>query len=483
MRFHAGGMSLYPIFANLNQRPVLVVGGGAVGERKVAALRKTGAVIMAVAPRVSANLQAWAKAGFIRHIPEAFHESQLDRIWLVVAATDDRALNQRIAAEAWRRCIFVNVVDDMALSSFQVPALVDRSPLMIAISTGGAAPAFARLIRERIESLLDASLGPLTDLVARYRIRIRTRIPDTARRRRFFERLFHGPVAGLLRQGQALRAARALIGALRDLHDEKTAGSVALVGAGPGDPGLLTLNALRSINEADVILHDRLVSADVLALARRDAELVDVGKQSGAAPISQQAIHALLLEHASQGKRVVRLKGGDPFLFGRGGEELEFLRAHGIAFDVVPGITAAMACAAYAGIPLTHRDHAQSVRFLTAHSREGVHALAQQDLADAAQTLAIYMGVGLLSEIRDHLLAHGRLATTPFALVENGSRPEQRIIRGVLDQLPELARTHQVQSPALLIVGAVAALADRLHWYGQAPLGGTNDIARDLRAA
>jgi len=304
-RIHAAGMSLYPIFANLNQRPVLVIGGGAVGERKVAALRKTGAIITLVAPQITANLRAWAKAGLIRHTAEAFNESQLDRVWLVVAATDDRALNQRIAAEAWRRCVFVNVVDDAALSSFQVPALVDRSPLMIAISTGGAAPVFARLIRERIESLLDSSLGPLTDLVARYRIRIRTRIPDTARRRRFFERLFNGPVAAHLKRAQPLAAARALLAALRDVGNERAHGSVVLVGAGPGDPGLLTLNALRALNEADVILHDRLVSAEVLALARRDAELVDVGKQSGATLTSQEIIHSLLLEHARQGKRVV----------------------------------------------------------------------------------------------------------------------------------------------------------------------------------
>ncbi|TXI73891.1 MAG: uroporphyrinogen-III C-methyltransferase [Dokdonella sp.] len=476
-------MSLYPIFANLNQRPVLVVGGGAVGERKVAALRKTGAIITLVAPQITANLRAWAKAGLIRHTAEAFNESQLDRVWLVVAATDDRALNQRIAAEAWRRCVFVNVVDDAALSSFQVPALVDRSPLMIAISTGGAAPVFARLIRERIESLLDSSLGPLTDLVARYRIRIRTRIPDTARRRRFFERLFNGPVAAHLKRAQPLAAARALLAALRDVGNERAHGSVVLVGAGPGDPGLLTLNALRALNEADVILHDRLVSAEVLALARRDAELVDVGKQSGATLTSQEIIHSLLLEHARQGKRVVRLKGGDPFMFGRGGEELEFLRAHDIAYDVVPGITAASACAAYAGIPLTHREHAQSVRFLTAHGKDSLDALDWQALADDSQTLAVYMGLGLLETLQQRLLELGRSPNTAFALIENGSRPEQRIIRGTLDQLSELAREHQVQSPALLIIGKVAALSDRLHWFGEAPLFASPDTAHDLRAA
>lgn len=476
-------MNLYPLFANLNQRPVLVVGGGLVAERKVAALLKTGADITVAAPNITARLMEWSRACLIRLRPETFREPMLERAWLVIAATDDRALNQRIAAEAWRRCVFVNVVDDAALSSFQVPALVDRSPLLIAISTGGAAPAFARLLRERIESMLDASLGPLTDLVARYRIRIRTRIPDTARRRRFFEQLFHGPVAGHLRRGQALRAARALIAALRTIRDEAPPGRVVLVGAGPGDPGLLTLNALRALNEADVILHDQLVSTEVLALARRDAILIDVGKRAGGTGTAQDRIHGLLLEHARHGKRVVRLKGGDPFMFGRGGEELEFLRVHGIAYEVVPGITAATACAAYAGIPLTHRDHAQSVRFLTAHTRERVQSLDQHDLTDARQTLAIYMGIGLLAEIRSRLLNLGRPADTPFALVEHGTRPRQRVVRGKLDELPALASLHQVQSPALLIIGDVAALADRLHWYGEPPLRNTDLHLHTVRAA
>ena len=257
--------------------------------------------------------------------------------------------------------------------------------------------------------------------------------------------------------------------------DPPPVGVVRLVGAGPGDPGLLTLHAARALAEADVVLHDRLVSADVLALSHRDAELIEVGKRVGGDHHATQArIHDLLVKHASAGKRVVRLKGGDPFVFGRGGEELEVLRAHGIPFEVIPGITAAVACAAYAGIPLTHREHAQSLRLLTAHAQDGDAEHDWATLSQANQTLAFYMGVSGLARLRDNLIAHGRAASTPFALVENGSRPEQRVIAGTLDELPELARRHAVQAPALLVVGEVAAFASQLHWFGGAPLTNTD---------
>ncbi|HEY1589977.1 MAG TPA: siroheme synthase CysG, partial [Rhodanobacter sp.] len=302
--------------------------------------------------------------------------------------------------------------------------------------------------------------------------RIRARLPDMAARRQFYETLFAGPVATLLRRGQSKEALQAAEHALASASPVHT-GSVVLVGAGPGDPGLLTLRALRALNEADVILHDRLVSAEVLELARRDAERIEVGKQAANHHTTQDGIHALLLEHASAGRRVVRLKGGDPFVFGRGGEELEFLRAHAIPYEVVPGITAAVACAAYAGIPLTHRDHAQSVRFVTAHCRSSLDTLDWAALAQERQTLAVYMGVGELAALQAQLIAHGRAATTPFALIENGSRAEQRVVTGTLANLHERASTHAVSSPALLILGEVAALAQSLAWFGQLPLGAT----------
>lgn len=476
-------MNLYPLFADLSGRRTLVVGGGSVGERKADALRRASAQVVVGAPQITPTLRTWAEKGMIEHLSSEYADAWLDGVWLVVAATGDRELNRRIAAAAEARRIFVNVVDDSALSSFQVPAIIDRSPLVIAVSTGGAAPVLARLIRERIESLLDRSLGPLAALAAGFRERIRSRFTDLGARRRFLEYCFTGPIANLVRQNRSADAARLLESELAHSGGGKTRGSVILVGAGPGDPGLLTLNALRAMNEADVILHDRLVSSDVLALARRDAQFIEVGKQGGGTHTPQETIHALLLEHARQGKRVVRLKGGDPFIFGRGGEELEFLRSHGIDYQVVPGITAAIACAAYAGIPLTHRDHAQSVRFVTAHCRDSFDTLDWQVLAQERQTLAIYMGIAGLDDLRNQLIEHGRAPGTPFALIENGSRAEQRVLCGSLAELPELAKRNEIESPALLVIGEVSALAHQLHWFGAAPLTAHPIAAPRLRAA
>jgi uroporphyrin-III C-methyltransferase/precorrin-2 dehydrogenase/sirohydrochlorin ferrochelatase len=472
-------MKLYPLFADLSHRAVLVVGGGAVAERKIAALLGAQAQVTVNAPVLTPQLRRWVSEGRIAHRPDAFEEGWLERIWLVVAATSDRETNALVATLAGLRRIFVNVVDDATLSSFHVPAVVDRAPLMIAISSGGEAPMLARLLRERLETLIDHSLGALTTLAARLRSRIRARLPDMAARRQFYETLFAGPVATLLRQGKSRAAEQTAEQALASASAEHT-GSVVLVGAGPGDPGLLTLRALRALNEADVILHDRLVSAEVLELARRDAERIEVGKQAGNHHTTQDGIHALLLEHARAGRRVVRLKGGDPFVFGRGGEELEFLRSHEIPYEVVPGITSAVACAAYAGIPLTHRDHSQSVRFVTAHCRSSLDTLDWVALAQERQTLAVYMGVGELASLQARLIEHGRAAATPFALIENGSRPEQRVVIGTLANLVERASAHAVGSPALLILGEVAALAQSLAWFGQPPLGAT---VHDIRVA
>ncbi len=460
---------LFPLFADLRGRRVLVVGGGSVARRKVDALLDAGARVAVGAPQLEPGLAAWASAGRIEHLPGLFAPEWLDAAWLAIAATDDDATNRAVVAAADARRIFANAVDDAGLSRFHVPARVERGPLQIAISSGGAAPMLARLVREQLEIQFDESFGALAQLLARHRERIRMRWPELAARRRAFAKLLGGPLQSLLRRRQHLAAERALDAALRE-HDAPAQGSVALVGAGPGDPGLLTLRALRVLNEADVILHDRLVSDEVLRLARRDAERISVGKHAGDGGHSQDRINALLVELASAGKRVVRLKGGDPFVFGRGGEELQALRAHGIPCEVVPGITAAIACGAYAGIPLTHRAHAQSLRLLTAHGKDDLDMLDWAALARGGETLAFYMGVAGLDRIRNQLATHGLSADTPFALVENGTRPGQRVIAGRLAELPELARLHDVQAPALLVVGAVAALATELHWFGRAPL-------------
>ncbi len=460
---------LFPLFADLRGKPVLVVGGGTVAKRKIQALLPTGAQVRVGAPSLEESVAQWAAAGQIIHLAGEFTENWLNGVWLVIAATDDDQVNQTIAAAAQTRRLFVNVVDDADKSTFQVPARVERGPLQIAISSHGHAPMLARQLREQLERQIDPSLGELAQLFADQRQHIRQRFPDLSARRRFFQQVLDSSIPALFRQQQADLALAQFNDMLAAGNAKSHLGSVVLVGAGPGDPGLLTLRALRALNEADVIIHDRLVSPQVLDMARRDAHFIEVAKEAGNHHTTQEGIHQLLLEHALSGARVVRLKGGDPFVFGRGGEELEFLRAHEIRYEVIPGITAATACAAYSGIPLTHRDHAQSVRLVTAHCKNSLDNLDWRALATDRQTLAVYMGVLGLDALRERLIAHGRNPDTPFALIENGSRPQQRVVLGTLERLPEIAVEQSVKSPALLILGEVAGLASRLHWFGAAP--------------
>jgi len=459
-------MGLYPLFADLTDLPVLVVGGGHVAERKTAALLSAGAKVRVGAPSLTPALVQQTEEGKIEHLAGSFQPAWLDDVWLVIAATDDHELNALIAENAEERRILANVVDAPALSRFQVPAMVDRAPLTVAVSTGGAAPVIARRVRETLETDLDHALGPLTALAQRYRTRISQRWPDLPERRAFYDWLHDGPVMNLLRNARPDEAERTLLDALDAKEPPLRKGLVLLVGAGPGDPGLLTLNALRALNRADVILHDSLVSESVLSLARRDAERIDVGKRCGGRHTQQEQIHQLLLEQAQAGRLVVRLKGGDPFVFGRGGEEMEFLHQHGIPCEIVPGITAAVACAAYAGVPLTHRDHARSVHLLTGHGKESLDAMDWPALAQDHQTLAVYMGVARLDEFTQRLLEHGRRPDTPFVIIENGTLPQQRVVSGVLQDLPARAKEHAIHPPALLIVGEVAALAAEHAWFG-----------------
>lgn len=475
-------MRLYPLFADLAGRRVLVVGGGSVAERKVRMLLDSQAQVELVAERLSPWLKAAALAQRLSHRALTFCAQQLDGVWLVIAATDDAALHRRIAEAATQRQLWVNVVDDAALSSFQVPAVIDRAPLLIAVSSGGSAPMLARWVRERVERLLEPSIGELAKLLERWRARIRARLPDLAQRRSFYSSLIDGEVAQQVNRGRTLDAETALAAQLSQLTLAPGSGEVILVGAGPGAAGLLTLDALRALQRADVILHDHLVSAEVLELARRDAERIDVGKQGGGRHTPQHTINDLLIAHARRGQVVVRLKGGDPFVFGRGGEELQALRAAGIAYSVVPGITAANACAAYAGIPLTHREHAQSLRLVTAHSAQSIDHLDWASMAAERQTLAIYMAGAVLQPLRDRLIAHGRSACTPVALIENGTRRNQRVITGTLAELPQLAAAYELGSPALLIVGDVAGLATQLAWFGAAPLQGLPEPGLALAA-
>ncbi|MDN5841974.1 MAG: siroheme synthase CysG [Alcaligenaceae bacterium] len=459
-------MNHFPLFADLHGKDVLVVGGGAVAERKARSLLSAGACVTVGAPEIGRSLRTLQAGGTIRCINTSFAEDWLDDIWLVIAATNDRSLNQQVAAAAQARRLFCNVVDDPELSSFQVPAIVDRAPLTIAISSGGSAPVLARRLRERIESLFDHSLGTLAELARQKRPEIRRALPDLAARRGFYDWLLDGPVFQALRRGHEDEAQTLLDDALAAGQTIRP-GKVVLVSAGPGDPGLVTLKALRALNEADIILHDRLVSREILGLARRDATMIHVGKTPGEDhEATQSRIHRLMVEHAEQGRYVVRLKGGDAFIFGRGGEELEYLADHGITYEVVPGITSALACAAYSGVPLTHRDHAQSVRFITAHRHKHASPEEWRAMALPGQTLVFYMGVGQLDGLAAQLIGNGRTPDTPFALVENGSMNSQRALYGTLGELAGQAAKHSIRSPALLILGEVAALGPRLAWFG-----------------
>ncbi|MFZ5841941.1 MAG: siroheme synthase CysG [Pseudomonadota bacterium] len=470
-------MDYFPLFLKLDRLPVLVVGGGDVAERKIALLQAAGAAVTVGAPELTPALQTQVAQQRLHWRNGEFDESWLHEQRLVIAATDDRAVNARVYHAAEARAIPVNVVDDPELSRFIVPAIVDRSPVVIAISSGGRAPVLARRVRAQLETVLDESLGRLAALAERFRDRAKQVFGSVSARRQFWERVFDSDIPALIkarRDDDADTRVAALLTEAEQATESAiaTPGHVSLVGAGPGDPGLLTLNALRALQQADVIVHDQLVSKAVLDLARRDADLLDVGKKAGDHQTEQQRINELLISLAQAGKKVVRLKGGDPFIFGRGGEELEALVRHGISFDVVPGITAALACGAYAGIPLTHREHAQSVRLVTAHFQRGsdgvvTDTLDWPSLARDRQTLVFYMGVAQLETIRSQLIRHGRDASTPFALIENGSRPEQRVITGTLANLPEQASAFAVRSPALLVVGEVAGLADKLHWFGE----------------
>ena len=461
-------MRHFPLFLDLQDAPVLIVGGGEVAARKIALLREAGATITVVAPDISTSIETRVVAG-MDWIPRPFEASDVSGMRLVIAATDDREVNAEVAQAASSANVPVNVVDDATLSTFIMPAIVDRSPLVVAISSGGAAPMLATRIRARIEASLDESTGRLAQFADRWRMNMRAGLPGLAARRRFYDWLLDGPVAAAVRAGREADADRLVERELAKGANTPI-GKVMLVGAGPGDPGLLTLRALRALQQADVILADRLVSQEILAMARREAEIIDVGKEPGGHAAQQDRINRLLVVHARRGRSVVRLKGGDPFIFGRGGEELEYLHRHGIAYEVVPGITAALACAAYAGIPLTHREHAHGLQFVTAHCRESLDDVDWRGLARPGQTLAIYMGVGELAFVRDRLIEAGMPVKTPAALVQNGTLPQQRIIVTELQALPEVAQRQAVASPAVLFIGEVAGFADRFAWFGCEPI-------------
>jgi len=458
-------MQHLPLFADLAQRAVLVVGGGVVAERRVTLLLEAKAAVTVLAPELSERLAELAADGAITHLAKPYAGDALDAYWLVIAATDDRAVNTAVAAAALAAKRFCNVVDDQALCTFIMPAIVDRSPVTIAIGSSGLSPVLARWIKGVIETLLPARLGALAELAGRWRQRAREQIADATERRHFWERVVTGVVAEHAFAGRGADAERALESALSTWGSDDVArrGEAYLVGGGPGGIDLITIRGRQLLAAADVVLYDRLVSTELLQYARRDAELICVGKTPRRPSISQKQLNRLLVSLVQSGKRVCRLKGGDPFIFGRGGEELEALADAGLKFQVVPGVSAAEGCAAYAGIPLTLRGVAQAALLTTGHaSDDGTPTMSA---FQPGQTLALYMGVAQYAEIAAALIAKGHPSETPVAVVESGTTDRQRVVRTVLGCLGEAQAALDIRPPALLIVGETTRYADRYSWF------------------
>ena len=434
--------------------------------RKVAQLRKANAQITVIAPKLCQELSALVDKKSIDYVAGHFSKTNLKNKMLVIAATDDAAVNQQVSELAKERNLPVNVVDNPVLCSFIMPSIVDRDPVQIAISTGGSSPVLARLLRARLETLIPSSYGKLAELMAKFRHKVKTKYPEMQRRRRYWESILQSPIAEMIYAGQGRSALDALEKTLIAEDDDiPQTGEVYLVGAGPGDPDLLTFRALRLMQQAEVVLYDRLVSPAIVDLARKDAERIYVGKKRDQHALPQMEISQLLVNLAKQGKRVLRLKGGDPFIFGRGGEEIELLSAENIPFQVVPGITAAAGCACYAGIPLTHRDYAHTCVFITGHLKDGSMDLNWDTLIQPRQTIAVYMGIVGLEVLCQELIARGMSASMPAALIQQGTTQKQKVYIGDLASLPDIPKQHDIQPPTIIIIGEVVKLHENLSWF------------------
>jgi uroporphyrin-III C-methyltransferase/precorrin-2 dehydrogenase/sirohydrochlorin ferrochelatase len=459
-------MDYLPVFMNMRDRDAVIVGGGVVASRKAALIAGSGARITVVSPDLADSMRSAIDNGGYCWIDREFVPADLDAACLVVAATDDPDTNRQVHAAATERRIPVNVVDTPALCTFILPAIVDRSPAVIAVSTGGRSPVLARFVKSLLERTLPVRLGKLAEICGELRSGVAARLTDPLARRRYWERLLEGDFPDLVCAGKeegARQLARANLEST--FRATETSGMVYLIGAGPGDPELLTLKAQRLLQRADVVLYDRLVPVGILAMCRREAELVYVGKQNGDHPVPQEQIGKLLVRYAERGMRVARLKGGDPFVFGRGGEELETLATAGIDFQVVPGISSANGAASYAGIPLTHRDHAQSVSFWTGHTRDGRLDLDWQSMSRSRQTLVFFMSTANLAEISQRLIAGGMAATMPAAVIQAATTPRQTVMRTSLRKLADAGGRLDRSLPTLIVVGTVVNLRRNLDWF------------------
>ena len=459
-------MDHLPIFINVRQNPCLVIGGGDIALRKINLLIKAQAKVDCLSPLFCEGITNLSQSGDVNLIQKRFESDDIKDYAIIIASTDDSSVNALISKSAKKARIPVNVVDSPELSSFIMPSIVDRSPVIIAVSSAGRAPVLARIIRAKLETVIPSAYGVLAEIAGEYRQKVKDRFSKIKDRRAFWESIFSGVIAEKVFSGRINEAKDDIEKQLKQASQMEL-GEVYLVGAGPGDPDLLTFKALRLIQQADVVLYDRLVSKGVMELVRRDSELIYVGKKGGSQESTQQIdINDQLVELAKSGKRVCRLKGGDPFIFGRGGEEIESLSEHGIPFQVVPGITAASGCSSYAGIPLTHRDYSQSCRFVTAHLKNGTTNLPWDEFVIDQQTIVFYMALSGANYICQKLMEHGMDKDMPIAIIEKGTMPEQKVYISSLTKLPDLLATEDIHAPTLMIVGEVVKLNEKLNWYG-----------------
>jgi uroporphyrin-III C-methyltransferase/precorrin-2 dehydrogenase/sirohydrochlorin ferrochelatase len=459
-------MDHLPIFINVRQNPCLVIGGGDIALRKINLLIKAQAKVDCLSPLFCEGITNLSQSGDVNLIQKRFESDDIKDYAIIIASTDDSSVNALISKSAKKARIPVNVVDSPELSSFIMPSIVDRSPVIIAVSSAGKAPVLSRMIRAKLETVIPSAYGVLAEIAGEYRQKVKDRFSKIKDRRAFWEFIFSGVIAEKVFSGR-INEAKDDIDKQLKRASEIELGEVYLVGAGPGDPDLLTFKALRLIQQADVVLYDRLVSKGVMELVRRDSELIYVGKKGGSQESTRQIdINDQLVELAKSGKRVCRLKGGDPFIFGRGGEEIESLSEHGIPFQVVPGITAASGCSSYAGIPLTHRDYSQSCRFVTAHLKNGTTNLPWDEFVIDQQTIVFYMALSGANYICQKLMEHGMDKDMPIAIIEKGTMPEQKVYISSLTKLPDLLATEDIHAPTLMIVGEVVKLNEKLNWYG-----------------
>ena len=459
-------MDHLPIFINVRQNPCLVIGGGDIALRKINLLIKAQAKVDCLSPLFCEGITNLSQNGDVNFIQKRFESDDIKDYAIIIASTDDSSVNALISKSAKKARIPVNVVDSPELSSFIMPSIVDRSPVIIAVSSAGRAPVLARIIRAKLETVIPSAYGVLAEIAGEYRQKVKDRFSKIKDRRAFWESIFSGVIAEKVFSGRINEAKDDIDKQLKQASQMEL-GEVYLVGAGPGDPDLLTFKALRLIQQADVVLYDRLVSKGVMELVRRDSELIYVGKKGGSQESTRQIdINDQLVELAKSGKRVCRLKGGDPFIFGRGGEEIESLSEHGIPFQVVPGITAASGCSSYAGIPLTHRDYSQSCRFVTAHLKNGTTNLPWDEFVIDQQTIVFYMALSGANYICQKLMEHGMDKDMPIAIIEKGTMPEQKVYISSLTKLPDLLATEDIHAPTLMIVGEVVKLNEKLNWYG-----------------